>query len=146
MGNSCDGPDSVNGAGYYLGTRLIGLQGLVSSSQSKIPEHFNLGNLEENRRRAMDDFLEEIKLVEDVDEIGHGPAYIDHVSQPAGPSFPNPDGYAHFIVMMRVPGENLNDIYEDLADVQLESIQLQLAYILEYVSFFLFASAGRGRG
>lgn len=33
--------------------------------------------------------------------------------------------------MTRVPGVNLNRIYRDLTDWQLESIRLQLAHILE---------------
>lgn len=33
--------------------------------------------------------------------------------------------------MTRVPGVNLNDIYHNLTDEQLESIRLQLARILE---------------
>lgn len=33
--------------------------------------------------------------------------------------------------MTRVPGVNLNHIYHDLTDRQLESIRLQLAHILE---------------
>ena len=77
------------------------------------------------------DFIEEIRLVEEVADIDGGPKYIDHAAQSQGPTFPFPGGNVYFIVMTRVPGVNLNDIYHDLTDEQLESIRLQLAHMLE---------------
>lgn len=79
----------------------------------------------------MEDYIEEITLVEVVADIDHGPKYITHASQKAGPDLPCPNGGLHFIVMSRVPGEDLNDIYDSLNSDQLESIRSQLAYILE---------------
>ncbi|RHZ62615.1 hypothetical protein CDV55_104452 [Aspergillus turcosus] len=89
--------------------------------------------LETIRQRADDDYLEEIKLVEDVEEIGHGPAYLAHASQRAGEMFPYPDGAVNFIIMTRVPGENVARIFETLSYEQLESIRRQLAFILEHM-------------
>lgn len=97
------------------------------------PDEFDLENPQNTKERAILEYLEEVKLVEDVEEIGHGPAYIDHVRQPAGSFFPYPGGNVHYIVMSRVPRENLLDIYMNLTDDQLEGIRRQIAYVFEYV-------------
>ncbi|OJJ35854.1 hypothetical protein ASPWEDRAFT_112000, partial [Aspergillus wentii DTO 134E9] len=99
------------------------------------PESFGITDIEETRERALDRFLEEVRLVEQVQEIGYGLAYIEHARQPAGPRFPYPGGNAYFIVMSRVPGEDLGRIFRQLSDNQLGGIRTQLAYILEYVLF-----------
>lgn len=78
------------------------------------------------------DCMEELRLVEEVADIDGGPKYIDHAAQSQGPNFPFPGGYVYFTVMARVPGVNLDDIYQDLSDKQLESIRLQLAHIVDY--------------
>lgn len=101
------------------------------------PDHFKMGDPQENRRRAKANFLEEAELVDEVGEFGHGPLYITHVSQPAGPFIPYPAGSIHYIVMTRVPGRNLNSVYQSLTDKQLESIRLQLARTLEYAPLSL---------
>ncbi|GFF35807.1 hypothetical protein IFM46972_04678 [Aspergillus udagawae] len=98
------------------------------------PESFGIRDqvyLQTMRERAQDDYLEEVKLVEDVEEIGHGPAYLAHVTQGAGEMFPYPDGIVNFIIMTRVPGENVAHIFLTLSDQQLESIRRQLAFTLE---------------
>ena len=87
---------------------------------------------------AMYDFFHEIRMIQAVAAIGHGPPYITHISQTEGPSMPYPPCDTDFIVMRRVPGRNLDDIYDNLSDEQLESIRLQLARILEYALPFLF--------
>lgn len=48
-------------------------------------DHFKMGDPQESQRRAKANFLEEAELVDEVGEFGHGPPYITHVSQPAGP-------------------------------------------------------------
>jgi hypothetical protein len=98
------------------------------------PESFGIRDqeyLQTMRERADDDYLEEVKLVEDVAEIGHGPAYLAHVTQRAGDMFPYPDGTVNFIIMTRVSGENAARIFLTLSNEQLESIRKQLAFILE---------------
>ncbi|OJJ31244.1 hypothetical protein ASPWEDRAFT_176334 [Aspergillus wentii DTO 134E9] len=97
------------------------------------PKTYDIEDVEENREEVEQDFWNEIDGVNIVHEIGHGPGYIDHVSQPAGPRFPYPNGWVDFIVMSRVPGENLEDIYRGLSRDQLESIREQLAFIFEHM-------------
>lgn len=71
-------------------------------------------------------------MIQNAAEIGHGPAYyITHISQTEGPSMHYPPGDTDFIFIERVPGRNLAEIYDDLADECLGSIRLQLAHILK---------------
>jgi hypothetical protein len=108
------------------------------------PESFGIRDqvyLQTMRERAQDDYLEEVKLVEDVEEIGHGPAYLAHVTQRAGEMFPYPDGIVNFIIMTRVPGENVARIFLTLSDQQLESIRRQLAFTLEHMRQRMFVLA-----
>lgn len=95
------------------------------------PGNFWIHDIKRTKENAEWDWLEEIRLVEEVADIDGGPKYLYHVAQPQDPTFPFPGGNVFFIVMTRVPGVNLNHIYRDLTDRQLESIRLQLAHILE---------------
>lgn len=98
------------------------------------PESFGITDpeyLRVMRQWADQHYLEEIKLVEDVEEIDHGPKYLTHATQMAGEMFPYPDGEVNFIVMTRVPGENVAHIFRTLSKQQLESIRRQLTFILE---------------
>ncbi|XHF98885.1 hypothetical protein AWENTII_002419 [Aspergillus wentii] len=79
--------------------------------------------------QSCDNFLDEIELVKTVAQIGHGPQFIDQVSQRGGSPYPN--GLVDFIVMSRVPGENVGEIFLDLTSAQLQSIKRQLTHILE---------------
>lgn len=85
------------------------------------------------KKGAQEDYLEETILVEDVADLTHGPAFLDAVSQTAGPHYPYPDGMVHFILMSCVLGKNLNGIHNGLQLWQLRSIRRQLSDILEYV-------------
>ncbi|RHZ65507.1 uncharacterized protein CDV56_107707 [Aspergillus thermomutatus] len=108
------------------------------------PESFDIRDqayLQTMRERAQEDYLEEVKLVEDVEEIGHGPAYLSHVTQRAGEMFPYPDGIVNFIIMSRVPGENVARIFLTLSNQQLESIRRQLAITLEHMRQRMFVLA-----
>lgn len=97
------------------------------------PGNFSLGDLAENNEMAESDYLLEIEMMEAVAEIGHGPAYIAHVASPQNETLPFPNGNIYLYVMTRAPGQDLEEIYEDLKDEQLESIRMQLVHILEYV-------------
>lgn len=44
---------------------------------------------------------------------------------------PFPGGYGHFLVMTVPPGDNLDEISDELTNRQLDSIRTQLARILE---------------
>ncbi|KAI9929432.1 hypothetical protein ASPWEDRAFT_172912 [Aspergillus wentii DTO 134E9] len=117
------------------------LTGSISDSQSELlttvsslnPKWFSIEDPKENQDFAFDHFLHECDLVEIVHEIGHGPKYISHFSRKAGPKYPYPNGLVHFLIMSRVPGENVRDIFLGLSDEQLASIKRQLAYILEHM-------------
>ncbi|XHG08597.1 hypothetical protein AWENTII_011688 [Aspergillus wentii] len=97
------------------------------------PKHFNLQNPKQVRKDAKEDFMNEWEGVETVQKIGHGPEYIDHFMQKARPSFPYPNGKVYFLILSRVPGENVAEIYKELSFEQLESIRRQIAYILEHM-------------
>ncbi|OJJ31245.1 hypothetical protein ASPWEDRAFT_45210 [Aspergillus wentii DTO 134E9] len=68
-------------------------------------------------------FIHEVEAVEAVQAIHHGPKYIDHATQPAGQTFPYPDGCVDMLVISRVQGDN---------QLSFE----QLAVILECVPLF----------
>ena len=86
---------------------------------------------EDVRDAAEVNFLYEVSAVDAVHEIGHGPKLLDYASQPQGPQLPWQEGWVDFILMSRVPGENLMDVYQDLDDDQLRSVRFQIADILE---------------
>lgn len=86
---------------------------------------------EEVREAAALDFLHEVNAVDTVNIIGHGPQLLTYVSQHQGLQLPYPDGWVDFIVMSRVPGEVLTDVYQGLSNAQLRSVQFQMAKILE---------------
>lgn len=46
---------------------------LILTYASLNPDHFKMGDPQENRRRAKANFLEEAELVDEVEKFGHGP-------------------------------------------------------------------------
>ena len=46
--------------------------------------------------------------------IAHGPGYIAHAAGAQNESLPFTNGKIYIYVMTRVPGKDLEDIYEDL--------------------------------
>jgi serine/threonine protein kinase len=95
------------------------------------PDDFDIEDVEENEKICEDHFLREIHTVQIVKQIGHGPKYLDYFTQIQGNSMPFPERLVDIIVMSRVPGEILGDIYKRLSDTQLRSIRTQLTSILE---------------
>lgn len=85
----------------------------------------------EVREAAEEDFLYEVHAVDIINNIGHGPKLLTYLSQPQGSRLPYPKGWVDFIVMSRVPGEVLTDVYQGLSNEQLRGVQLQMAKILE---------------
>lgn len=94
------------------------------------PKTFGIQDQDFNRENADHSFLHEVNL-EKIHEIGHGPKLIDYVTQRCGKTLPYQEGWVDFAIMTRVPGERLGRIFLDLSNDQLDSIQDQLAYILE---------------
>lgn len=79
-----------------------------------------------------DEYLGELEIVETVHGIGHGPKLLDWYTKRQPEYMPYPEkGIMDVYVMDVVPGENLNDIFEDLEWQHLRIIRNQLTYILE---------------
>lgn len=64
-------------------------------------------------------------------QIGHGPKHIrsSYCIQPAG--LPYPGEKISFTIMERVPGEDVNDLIDQLSTEERGSIRTQLAKILQ---------------
>lgn len=94
--------------------------------------HFCIEDVEENNKICDDHYLLELDTVQIVEEINCGPKLLDWATHdPGDPEMPYPPGVVDIIIMSRVPGEILGDIYQDLSDRQLRSIRTQLTHILE---------------
>lgn len=91
----------------------------------------SFGNVEDEISKH---FLHEINIVKAVSEIGQGPIIIGYVLKNGGKMFPYPQGLVQLLVMSRVPGDCLGQIYRESSDAQLKSISIQLAHILKNVA------------
>ncbi|PLB53284.1 hypothetical protein P170DRAFT_351400 [Aspergillus steynii IBT 23096] len=80
---------------------------------------------------AEEDFLFEVQAAMVLSEAGLGPQYINYERRTQPEWMPFPKGCVHVLVMKVPPGENLDEIRDDLTDRQLDSIRTQLAHILE---------------
>ncbi|KNG79960.1 hypothetical protein ANOM_011651 [Aspergillus nomiae NRRL 13137] len=65
------------------------------------------------------------------DDAGYGPKYVAHWGQFQGSGWPFYGGAVFFLVMGTVPGEDVDEIRDELSDRQLDNIRSQLARILE---------------
>lgn len=73
--------------------------------------------------------MEAVKIVH---SINHGPMLLDWYSSPQPDNMPYPEkGIMDVYVIDDVPGENLDEIFEDLDWSHLGTIRAQLTYILE---------------
>lgn len=63
-------------------------------------------------------------------DIGHGPRLIGGYRYHQADTSPCPGGFMYLDVMEVVPGDDVEDIMDDLTDDELLSIRKQLAYIL----------------
>ncbi|PYI32286.1 hypothetical protein BP00DRAFT_435446 [Aspergillus indologenus CBS 114.80] len=129
---------------YELGERSLLLKArslAANGSLSLIKMRYQLNprgfeiDTEETRKEVLHiaehEFLHECDAIKLLGVAGLGPKYVDHLmcSQPKWMPFPG--GYGHFLVMEVPPGENLDEIWDELSDCQLEGIRTQLARILE---------------
>lgn len=103
------------------------------TSTSLNPSPFDISDLSNHKNITDEDFLDEVKGIWYLSLLGHGPRYITHVTVDAGAEFPYPEGRVCVLVTDRVPGGNVDEIQGGLTDGQIESIGVQLGYILEYV-------------
>lgn len=84
------------------------------------------------RKAADKDFYDEVKTVHILQEVGHGPEYISHITFDAGPFFPYPEGRISLLVTSRVPGKSVN---RTLSDEQIEKIHEQVEFAIKYVIY-----------
>lgn len=75
---------------------------------------------------ADEDFLNEIDAMNHLYNFGHGPKCLNYTTVTAGSKFPYPREKVDILVMTRVPGARVEDIYHNLTPRQLESIHSQL--------------------
>ncbi|CRG91466.1 hypothetical protein PISL3812_08515 [Talaromyces islandicus] len=95
------------------------------------PRGFDIDDLQENRALCEDDYLSELEIVETVHSINHGPALLDWYTKRQPEYMPYPkEGIMDVYVVSLVPGENLDEIFEDLGWEHLRVIRAQLTYIL----------------
>ncbi|BCR88144.1 uncharacterized protein ACHE_40708S [Aspergillus chevalieri] len=95
------------------------------------PEPFDIHDPSSHKEITDEDFLDEVKCIWYLSLLGHGPRYIKYVTASASAEFPYPEGRVFFLVTDRVPGENVDEIRGELSDAQVESIGVQLGYILD---------------
>lgn len=99
------------------------------------PEVFNTNESGYLRKAADKDFYDEVKTVLALQEVGHGPEYIGHVTFEAGPLFPYPEGRVGFLVTSRAPREPVDGL---LSDEQIEKIEFAIKYVPIPLFFFFF--------
>ncbi|KAE8402541.1 hypothetical protein BDV37DRAFT_272842 [Aspergillus pseudonomiae] len=95
------------------------------------PKYFDFEDPEEEREIAIDHFSCEVDAAQRLSDAGYGPKYVAHWGQFQGSGWPFYGGAVFFLVMGTVPGEDVNEIRDELSDRQLDSIRSQLARILE---------------
>ncbi|EAU35598.1 predicted protein [Aspergillus terreus NIH2624] len=98
------------------------------------PKDFDhITDLKEHREIITDQYLGEADLVRTVHAIGHGPEFIANATRTQREGFPYPSLKKQLILMKRVPGEFLDEIWMDLSESQLNSIKTQIARIVEHM-------------
>ncbi|KAB8275388.1 hypothetical protein BDV30DRAFT_236755 [Aspergillus minisclerotigenes] len=95
------------------------------------PKYFDFDNPEEEKGIAIDHFSCEVDAAERLGDAGYGPKYVAHWGQYQGLRWPFGGGAVFFLVMGTVPGEDVDEIRDELSDAQLASIRSQLTRILE---------------
>lgn len=94
------------------------------------PKHFEVEHIEDLTEVVHEHVCFEMDLIELIHGIGHGPEYRYSCSYQQNKGMPYPKGRIYFIMTSRVPGENLEDICDELTHEQLRSVRKQLAKIL----------------
>lgn len=116
-------------------TRVINLENKLESflkiRYQLDPEDFDFDDPAEAEELAEEHYCHEVQLTDFLGERGLGPKYYCHETQSQEDWMPFPNGYIDFLVMQIPPGENVEDIQDELTDQQLDSIRTQLAHTLE---------------
>ncbi|KAE8359947.1 hypothetical protein BDV27DRAFT_162131 [Aspergillus caelatus] len=87
----------------------------------------------EEKKIAIDLFSCEVHAAERFGNAGYGPKYVAHWGQVQGTGWPLDGGTVFFLFMSTVPGEDVDEIRDELSDRKLHSIRRQLARILEFM-------------
>ncbi|PYI05176.1 hypothetical protein BO78DRAFT_346135 [Aspergillus sclerotiicarbonarius CBS 121057] len=95
------------------------------------PKDFDFEDPEEVLELAEQHYCHEVDATVLLAKAGLGPQYLTHETHYQPEWMPFPDGYVDLIVMKPPPGENVDEIQDELTDRQLASIRTQLAHILE---------------
>ncbi|OJJ77948.1 hypothetical protein ASPBRDRAFT_113408 [Aspergillus brasiliensis CBS 101740] len=95
------------------------------------PEDCDLEDPDEILKVAEQSYCHEVEAIDLLSTHGYGPKYHNHETQKQPAWMPFPGGYLEFIVMEFPPGENVDDIQDELTDSQRKSIRTQLAQMLE---------------
>lgn len=123
---------------------------LTKSSNRQDPEEFLSDNIEGNKEIVSNHVGLEVDLVDLLHTIGHGLKFIDLVEYEQGPEMPCPEGRLFCTFTKRVPGENFDEIRDQLSPEDLCAIRVQRTEILnemgkakrvmneEHLSFFRY--------
>ncbi|KNG86317.1 hypothetical protein ANOM_005216 [Aspergillus nomiae NRRL 13137] len=127
---------SLEGRVFDIEGRKLQIEEQLTESLLKIryelnPKDFDFEDPREVKEIAEERYCHEVEAAILLGERGLGPKYRTHETQYQEEWMPFPGGYIDFFVMQLPPGENVNEIQDELTNRQLESIRTQLAYILE---------------
>lgn len=76
-------------------------------------KRFEIEDPEQNRGIAEDHFGHKFETVMLINDFWHGAEYQEHWTPKQGHAWPFAGGLVEFLVMGRVPGENVDEIRED---------------------------------
>ncbi|OKL61738.1 hypothetical protein UA08_02817 [Talaromyces atroroseus] len=107
-----------------------GRQFMLKLSYDLDPEEFDIEDEDEHEEMVCDYSGFEADLVNFLHGIGHEPKLLDAYGYLQGENHPYESGAIYFIAMECVPGENVDEIRDELTKEELQSIRRQLAYIL----------------
>lgn len=74
------------------------------------------------REQAAQNFLDKIDFVGAVTDIGHGPKYVNYITNLTDKGFPYP-GKVGFLLMTRMSGGDMDDVFLELKGEELEDIR-----------------------
>jgi serine/threonine protein kinase len=94
------------------------------------PEEFDIDDEDEHEELVANHAGHEVDLANFLYEIGHGPKLLDYYGYLQRENDPYKGGAMYFIAMEYVPGEDVDEIRDELTQDELLSIRRQLAYIL----------------
>ncbi|OJJ67635.1 hypothetical protein ASPBRDRAFT_660910 [Aspergillus brasiliensis CBS 101740] len=95
------------------------LESLLKIRYQLDPGEFDFDDPADAEELAEEHYCHEVQLTALLGKRGLGPKYYKHETQFQEDWMPFPDGYIDFLVMQIPPGENVDDIQDELTDEQL---------------------------